>query len=180
MFYLRCVQEEDHEWLVELHNDPLVLKNLTDPRAITLESHMRWWNSLSENKEVRMVFCKMTIKDSSSDTNSYKEEKLGFCKFYSIDRINSNCVLGADIHKDYRGQGYASTMWSVMLERCFDTWNLHRVSLTTAEYNKVAQHVYKKMGFYEEGRMIQSLFRDGRYHDQICMSLLKDRWKNET
>ncbi len=163
---LREVCDDDHLWLVELHNDPEVLKNLTNPQPITLESHLNWWNSLNKEKEKRYVFC-------------VNEEKVGFCKIYSIDRNNKNCLLGADIHKDYRGKGLAKHMWQLMLHVCFNELSLHRVSLTTASYNLIGQRVYKNLGFKEEGRQIESLYREEKYHDSICMYLLKQDWNNK-
>jgi len=164
MLSLREVNSEDHEWLVELHNDPAVLINLTNPLPITLESHLAWWNSLNFQKEKRYIFAD-------------EEKRIGFAKIYSIDFINKNCVLGADIHRDYRGKGYAKELWNLMLKKCFEDLRLHRVSLTTASYNSIAQKVYKSLGFKEEGRQIDALYRDGQYYDCICMCLLKKDWK---
>jgi RimJ/RimL family protein N-acetyltransferase len=161
---LREVNENDHKWLVELHNDPEVLKNLTNPSPITLESHLKWWNSLNHEKEKRYIFCD-------------NETRIGFCKIYQIDQVNKNCVLGADIHKQHRGKGFAKQMWQLMLQKCFDELNLHRVSLTTASYNLIGQKVYSGLGFKEEGRHIQSLYRNGEYHDCICMYLLEKDWR---
>lgn len=164
-YALRDVTEQDHPWLVELHNDEEVLYNLTDPSPITLESHMRWWNSLDTRKQRRKIF-------------TVNGEAAGFTKFYSIDVQNQNCVLGADLHRSFRGRGLARQMWTLMCDFCFDALDLYRVSLTTAEYNMRAQHVYKQLGFIEEGRLVQSLFRDGKYFDQLCMYLLKPDWKS--
>jgi|SRR5581483_397299 len=163
VYSLRNVLDNDHEWLVGLHNDEEVLHNLTDPRPITLESHLQWWRSLDSNKQIRKVFC-------------FDGTRAGFTKFYAIDQPNKNCVLGADLHRDFRGKGLAKHMWTLMCRFCFEDLGLHRVSLTTASYNQRAQHVYRALGFSEEGRLIESLYRNGEYHDQICMYLLKDSW----
>jgi RimJ/RimL family protein N-acetyltransferase len=162
-FSLKDVREQDHEWLVELHNDPDVLKNLTNPEPITLDSHMRWWNSLNRNKEKRHIFY-------------VDDNRVGFTKIYSIDTINKNCVLGADIHKDYRGKGFAKHMWNLLVDECFSNLGLHRVSLTTACYNDIAQKVYKNLGFKEEGRNVESLYRGEKFYDCVCMYLLKTDW----
>jgi len=155
-YSLREVSDHDHVWLVELHNDPEVLRNLTNPNAITLEEHLSWWNrTLRDTSQKRLIF---TVDD----------EKVGFTKFYSIDRTNKNCVLGADIHKEFRGRGYAKHMWQLMLDYCRSI-GMHRVSLTTAEYSTVGQRVYRNLGFIEEGRLKSSLYRDGQFFDQICM-----------
>jgi len=105
-----------------------------------------------------------------------EHDKIGIVKFYSIDHENRNCVLGADIHKDFRGKGFAKPMWNMMLHHCFDELNLHRVSLTTAEFNFIAQKVYMQLGFKIEGTMKESLFRNGKFWDQICMSLIRKQW----
>jgi len=88
-FCLRTVTDADHEFLVELHNDDLVLKNLTHPQKITLDDHMRWWQ----------------------------------------------------------------------------------------RKNVIAQRVYSSLGFHVEGRMVESLFRDGKHYDQIMMYMLKQAWE---
>jgi len=79
-FMLRDVKDEDHPWLVELHNDPDVLRNLTNPCSITLEDHMRWWDKISkDSSQIRMIF-------------EVDGSRAGFTKFYSIDKINKNCT----------------------------------------------------------------------------------------
>ena len=160
------VRSNDHWWLVELHNDPAVLRNLTNPQPITIEQHMAWWSKIvHDDTQLRLIF---TVNGT----------RVGFTKFYYIDAHNKCCVLGADIHKDYRGKGYAKHMWSLMLDHCFSSLGCHRVCLTTADYNDVAQHIYKKLGFKEEGRLTQSLYRDGKFHDQILMYMLRDDWES--
>lgn len=161
------VDDSDHEWLVSLHNDPVVLHNMTDPSPITIESHMRWWRSLNPDREIRKIFL----------VNGHRA---GFCKFYSIDKQNMCCVLGADLHKDFRGHGLAYMMWELMLDTCFDQLSLHRVSLTTAEYNVIAYKVYKKLGFLDEGKLTESLFRDGVFHDQIMMYMLRNDYSERS
>lgn len=159
---LREIEDKDHEWLCALHNDPLVLKNKTHPEPITLDQHMWWWNRIkSDPQERRYIF---TVNDQA----------VGLTKFYLIDQINSNCMLGADIDKEHRGKGYAKHMWNLMLTKAFHSLRLHRVSLNTAEFNEVGRHIYDKLGFKSEGRLIQSLFRDGKYYDQIIMYMLRE------
>lgn len=163
-FSLREICETDLEFLLELHNDPFVLRNLTHPKKITKEEHLTWWNSVkNDNKQLRLIF--------TVDSNA-----AGLTKFYDIDTDNHNCTLGADIHSDFRGRGLAICMWNLMLQKCFEDLDLHRVSLTTAVWNTIAHRVYIRLGFQEEGKLKESLFRDGSYHDQIVMSLFKRDW----
>lgn len=160
---LREIHFIEHSWLVSLHNDPLVLKNLND-KQITLESHLSWWNHVKEDpKELRLIF---TIDDKAA----------GFTKFYQIDSKNQRCLLGADMHPTHRGRGYAKFMWSLMLQKCFDELDMHYVGLRTAEYNEIGQRVYRSLGFKEEGRLRQSIMYEGNRYDDICMSILRPEW----
>lgn len=161
---LRPVEDPDHAWLVELHNDPEVLNNTRDPRPITMEQHAAWWVRTKDSpSEARLVF-------------TMDGERIGFTKFYAIDRYNKHCVLGADIHPTHRGRGLAKYMWSLMLAKCFDEWKLHRVGLSTMEYNLVARRVYQGLGFKVEGVIKHCHFRGGEYHDAVCMYMLRDDW----
>lgn len=161
---LRSVSDDDHEWLVELHNDPLVLHNTRDPRPITLAQHMAWWERTRySSTEQRLVF---TVDD----------QRVGFTKLYVIDRYNGHCVLGADLHPTYRGRGLAKYMWTLVLDRCFGELGLHRVGLSTMEYNAPARRVYEGLGFLVEGSIRHCHFRDGEYHDAVCMYMLRDQW----
>lgn len=163
-FQLREVEDSDHAFLVDLHNDASVLINMTDPRPITLESHMRWWGNLNRATDPKFIFLVDGVR-------------AGFCKFYNIDLQNNSCVLGADLHRDFRGKKLSYKMWQFMLDHAFSTLKLHRVSLTTADYNTRARRVYEKLGFREEGMMKESLLRNERYHDQICMFMLDSDYR---
>lgn len=163
-YALRPIGDDDHVWLVDLHNDPAVLHNVTHPKRISIDDHMSWWDRVSRDpSQLRMIF-------------TVDCERAGLVKFYNVDQDNRNCVLGADLHTDFRKKGHAKHMWSLMLDACFKTMSLHRVSLTTASYNDIAQRVYRGLGFREEGRLVQSLYRDHSFHDQICMYMLRESW----
>jgi len=164
---LRKIVDDDHPWLIELHNDPQVLRNLTDPRPITLFSHVAWWlNTQNNPRQRRYIF---TVND----------ERVGLAKISDLDVVNSNCLLGGDIHVLHRGKGYAKHMWSLLLDVVFLEHGLNRAGLTTAEYNVLGQRVYRGLGFKEEGRLIKHLYRDGAFHDQICMYMLRSDWVNQ-
>ena len=165
-FTLRRIKQSDHPWLVELHNNYDVLRNLTHPLPITLDQHLAWWKKVKNDAfQDRQIFC-------------VNDQRVGICKFYDIDHGNNNCVLGADIHHDHRGKGYAKPMWRLMLKRCFEEFGMYRVSLSTAEYNTVAQKVYRDLGFLEEGKLCKSLLRNNCYYDQLLMYMTVETWRD--
>ena len=58
----------------------------------------------------------------------------------------------------------------------FKKLKLHRIYLRFIAYNIRGQKSYQKVGFKIEGRARNHYFRDGYFHDQIQMGLLRDEW----
>jgi RimJ/RimL family protein N-acetyltransferase len=64
-----------------------------------------------------------------------------------------------------------------MLDYAFNTLKLHRIDLEVYDFNPRAQHVYKKLGFVEEGTLRDVLFWEGKFHSAIKMSLLEPDYR---
>jgi RimJ/RimL family protein N-acetyltransferase len=64
-----------------------------------------------------------------------------------------------------------------MIAHAFTGLALHRVALTVFEFNSRAIRAYEKCGFVVEGRARQAIFRDGRFWDELHMSILLDEWE---
>lgn len=85
--------------------------------------------------------------------------------------------LGMGLHADSRGRGFGTDALRVMCGYAFDQLNLHRVSLGTWAFNFGGQALYPKVGFVEEGREREYVYRDGAYHDSILYSMLAHEWR---
>jgi hypothetical protein len=64
-----------------------------------------------------------------------------------------------------------------MLDHAFGTLGLHRVGLAVFEFNERAIRAYRKCGFVAEGRAREAIWRDGRFWDEIEMSILQEEWR---
>ena len=64
-----------------------------------------------------------------------------------------------------------------MLAHAFSRLSLHRVALTVFEFNARAIRSYEKCGFTVEGRARDAILRDGRFWDEIHMSILASEWE---
>jgi RimJ/RimL family protein N-acetyltransferase len=78
--------------------------------------------------------------------------------------------------RDYRGRGYGTDAMRVLLRYLFTELNLHRASLTVFAYNPRAIRSYEKAGFTIEGRLRQTLHRDGQRYDEWVMGVLRSEW----
>lgn len=79
--------------------------------------------------------------------------------------------------KDYWSRGHGTDAIVTALRFAFDEMNLHRVWLTTLEYNDRALACYKKCGFTVEGRLRQEMYKAGRYWDLTVMGVLRDAFE---
>ncbi len=103
---------------------------------------------------------------------------IGTCAFSQLDADNGSALFHITIgERDAWGKGYGTEATALMLDHAFARLGLHRVGLTVFEYNKRAIRSYEKCGFKIEGRAREAIFRDGRYWDEIHMSILQPDWQ---
>ena len=76
---------------------------------------------------------------------------------------------------DAWGQGYGTEATQLMLDHAFGTLGLHRIALFVFEFNERAMRAYQRCGFVVEGRARESIWRDGRWWDELAMSVLQSR-----
>ncbi len=101
---------------------------------------------------------------------------IGFVGLFPI-WAHQNAWVGIGLgEREYWGQGYGTDAMRLALRFAFMELNLHRVSLNVFEYNPRAIRSYEKAGFRIEGRLRQSLQRNGRRWDEIEMGILREEW----
>jgi len=103
---------------------------------------------------------------------------IGVAGLHGIGLPNRNATFGIAIgEKAYWDKGYGTEATRLMLNYGFGTLNLHRITLWVFDFNSRGLHIYQKLGFVEEGRKRESVFRGGRYQDEILMGILESEWK---
>lgn len=103
---------------------------------------------------------------------------VGTCAFSQLDGDNGSALFHITIgERDCWGQGYGTEATALMVEHAFGTLRLHRVALSVFAFNERALRSYRKVGFTVEGRSREAIWRDGRWFDEIQMSILEDDWR---
>ncbi len=103
---------------------------------------------------------------------------IGTCAFSQLDGDNGSTLFHITIgERDAWGHGYGSEATELMVAHAFTRLTLHRVALTVFEFNVRAIRTYEKCGFAVEGRARGAIFRDGRFWDEIHMSILASEWE---
>jgi RimJ/RimL family protein N-acetyltransferase len=102
---------------------------------------------------------------------------IGSCAFSQVDGENGSAMYHITIgEKDVWGRGYGTEATGLMLDHAFGTLGLHRIALTVFEFNERAIRAYRRCGFVVEGRSRESIWRDGRWWDELGMSVLSSEW----
>lgn len=74
------------------------------------------------------------------------------------------------------GRGHGTAALRALLAQAFTERSAHKVWLDTVEDNHRGQHVYRKLGFVEEGRQREAFLNDGKRKDLILYGLLQREW----
>ena len=64
-----------------------------------------------------------------------------------------------------------------MVDHALGSLGLHRVALSVFAFNERAIRAYERVGFVTEGRSHEAIWRDGRWWDEIHMSVLEPEWR---
>jgi RimJ/RimL family protein N-acetyltransferase len=75
------------------------------------------------------------------------------------------------------GRGLGRRLLTEILKVVFDECNAHRLFLDVFEDNQRAEHVYRSLGFVQEGVMRDAAQRDGRYFALHLMSILESEYR---
>jgi len=114
----------------------------------------------------------MAIHERGSD------RLVGTCAFSQLDGENGSALYHITIgEKDVWAKGYGTEATRLMLDHAFGKLGLHRVALFVFEFNERAIRTYRRCGFVVEGRSRESIYRDGRWWDELAMSVLESDWR---
>lgn len=98
----------------------------------------------------------------------------GILELVSIDYIHRTTEIQIIIDNSFRGQGLATIAMQKGLDYAFNTLNMYKVYLYVDVDNVKGLHVYKKLGFVEEGRLRKHFFTNGKYHDSYIMGIFRN------
>jgi RimJ/RimL family protein N-acetyltransferase len=92
-------------------------------------------------------------------------------------RPKDRCAtIGIALGREHIGRGYGTDAMRVIVDYGFREMGLHRIQLGVAPFNQAGIRAYGKAGFVEEGRYRESVSHDGRWYDEVMMSILDHEW----
>ncbi|MBN9393445.1 MAG: GNAT family N-acetyltransferase [Chloroflexi bacterium] len=168
--YLGPAKKEDNEIIWKWYQDQEYYQMAYggSPYAITLESIEKEEAKFNDDNTVS----EFRIRENGTD------RLVGLTWLSGIDRSFGTSHLSVNIgNPEDRGKGYGSEAIRLICSYAFKELRLHRVALVVYQYNDRAFELYKRLGFKEEGRAREAIYRNGRYFDCIQMGMLEGELK---
>jgi RimJ/RimL family protein N-acetyltransferase len=175
-------------------------ESLTGPRVVlrrhtpaNLGAFLRWYSDAEvarltryqdgpmRPEEIERFFTARALGPESLSLAVHIRETnrlIGTCALSQLDSDNGSALYHITIgEKDAWGQGYGTEATRLMLDHAFGTLNLHRIALSVFSFNERAIRSYMSCGFVIEGRAREAIWREGRWWDEVSMSVLKGDWE---
>ena len=161
--YLRPMDYEDTDLIVNWRNNDDVRKNFIYQELFTRQAHENWIRTKVETGDVvQMIIC-----DLGTD------KPIGSVYIRDIDRKHKKAEYGIFIGEACaRGRGLGTAAAKLMLRYCFEKERLNKVYLRALADNEQAIRSYEKAGFRQEGYLREDVCIDGVYRDVVWMATL--------
>lgn len=185
LVYTAFDADKHDAFLFSLHNDPVSWTNSCSQIQCPMTRAFHDGVVRHHSRQLLFVIVNKVVNETttSADGTVSSEEKLVPVGKLVLDAIDStsyqhgNTEIGLGIHTDFQGQGYGTEALNWLIDWAFNYANIHRLGLTVYEWNDVAYKLYKRVGFVEEGRKRQALYKTGRRWDEIVMGILVHEWR---
>lgn len=108
------------------------------------------------------------------------DQPAGTISLTSIDRRSRNAEYGRIfLAPHFRGGGIMQHASRILLRYGFYELNLHKIYLRVFSDNERAIRLYRGLGFEEEGRLREQVYKDGRYRDVTYMGVYRSAFSSE-
>ncbi len=168
---LRAIEEKDAEAIWRMRNDMETANsaNMFAPMPTSLFSVKERITEKTASHDITEGF-QFVIQDENGDF-------IGIINGALVDMKNRNLMLGITLASaGTRNKGYGTEAIQVFLEYCFLELNMHRVWLGVFSFNPGGVRCYEKCGFQREAVSRKRVYRNGGYHDEIIMGILKGEY----
>lgn len=169
---LRGVRDEDLPHLARWELDPARLATLSNwvipPSEAAAKERIEKWCA-NDKDDVGFAI----------ETKASPASLVGLIHLWGARPQDRCATLGIALAREHIGRGYGTDATRVIANYAFREMGLHRIQLQAASFNRSGIRAYEKAGFVEEGRRRAAIWHDGRWYDEVLMSLLDGEWATD-
>lgn len=132
---------------------------------ITSDQQKKWFRQIKDDPTKKYWIIKVDDK------------YIGVVNLYDIDKRNKRCYWGFYLaDSSVRGKGIGRLIELNILTYVFESLNLNKLCGEVLSSNDIAVTIHKKYGSKIEGKLRQHIYKDGKFHDIVCIGILKEEW----
>lgn len=160
-------------------------------RLLSMVDQGKWWESINGHKwpdnlmyiiEVKETVEKITSESSSEGSPEYEDiwVGVGVCGLCGIDYINRSAELSIYIGVEkYRGKGVGSKAVEELKIQAFDFMHLNKIWAEIFDFAHPVKCFVVKNKFQSFGKLPDSVWRFGEYHDGEIFAYFEKDWIKE-
>lgn len=169
---LRPVRRTDIEYFLKWFTDPEVTQYLAMYFPMTEMAEEKFIEELGTTRARSDV---MLVIDAL-EGNAVKS--IGSTSLDGINPKDHTATFGIAIgQKDYWSKGYGTEAARLIVNYGFEQLNLHRINSSAVGFNERSIRMHKSIGFKEEGRQKEGIFKNGKFQDHVMFGLLRSEWR---
>ena len=167
--YLSPINSEDYELYTKWMNDFETAKYITQlTNVVSLDAEKEYLANITSSKYHFAIVL------------NEEDRLIGNISLMNVHEVDRNAELGIFIGEATdRNKGYGSEAIKLLLDFSFNYLNFHNIMLKAYSFNERAINAYEKCGFKEFGTWKESHYFDGKYYDEVFMSILKDDFNKD-
>jgi len=167
--YLRRVEKTDVEYFLQVTSDPEIRRLTGTTTFLTRPKVENFIDSITTNpSRIDLIIVKQE-----------NDEVIGDLAMLDIDQQNRvGSFRIALTNKNEYGRGYGTEALKLVIDYMFNTLNLRKIAINVYAFNERAIKTYTNLGFKQEGRLIEDLYFDGEYYDNLLLALFKRDYRN--
>ncbi|MFN8508159.1 MAG: GNAT family protein [Dehalococcoidia bacterium] len=165
LVFLRAIEPGDVDAIARLDADDEAQRLGDDLRFPRSAADTRAWTEsqhtvASDGDNVRLAIV------------SFSEMKLvGLINVHGADRRHRSFEYGITIGGIDQGKGYGREAVHLLLRYMFEELGYHAAHATVYAFNQRSQRFHEAMGFTAGGRLRESHFSGGRFHDELIYTI---------
>jgi RimJ/RimL family protein N-acetyltransferase len=168
---LRPMRRSDISYFLKWFNDPEVIQYLTMYLPMTEMAEEKYIEELGTTRA--RTDAPFVIEIIEGDST----KPIGTIGLHGINNKDHSASFGIAIgEKDYWSKGYGTEAARLLIDYGFEQLNLHRISSAAFAFNERSIRLHKRVGFKEEGRQREAVFKNGKFHDHVVFGILREEW----
>lgn len=132
-------------------------------------SYEKKWieDAIFDSKNIRLAVC--LIEDGRYIGN------VSITNINSVNRSGASNILIGD--QSCRGRGIGLEAYKLLLDYAFNERGFHRIDARVLEDNIASIKMHQKCGYRIEGTLREAVFKNGRWQNQVVLSILENEFR---